>query len=353
VGRLVLDRNPDNFFAETEQAAFCPSHLVPGFDFSNDPLLQGRLFSYLDTQLSRLGGPNFHQLPINAPRCPFHNHQRDAMAQMQRPPGRAAYEPNSLDPAGPRESPRHGFHSVAEANPEPKARLRPESFADHYSQARLFYRSLTPPEQSHLAAAIAFEQGKVETEAIRARVLGHLAVIDEALLAEVCARLGVDAATVEPASPAVPPQDLPPALSLSQLASRQGDLRGRELAVLVADGVDGALLARLRKAVTDAGAHLAVVAPKAGGVSDAQGAAVAADHALAGAPSCLFDAVALLGSEPGMAHDDGAAELLKAAGIGSDAAVVKIADAASLQRFIAVAAEGKHFAREGAPGTDG
>ncbi|MFT3820294.1 MAG: catalase [Rubrivivax sp.] len=375
VGRLVLERNPDNFFAETEQVAFCPSHLVPGFDFSNDPLLQGRLFSYLDTQLKRLGGPNFHQLPVNAPRCPFHNHQRDAMAQMQRPAGRAAFEPNSLDPAGARESPRRGFASVAEASPEPKARLRAESFADHYSQARLFYRSLTPPEQSHLAAAIAFEQGKVETAAIRARVLGHLAVIDEDLLAEVCRRLGVDAAAVEPAQAAVPPQDLPPALSLSQLASRQGDLRGRELAVLVADGVDAARLTRLRKAVQQAGARLAVVAPKAGGVADAQGAAVAADHALAGAPSCLFDAVALLGGEPGMAalchvpaaldwvraawrhlkaigHDDGAAELLKAAGIGSDAAVVKIGDAASLQRFVAAAAEGKHFAREGSPGTD-
>jgi catalase len=375
VGRMVLDRNPANVFAETEQVAFCPSHLVPGIDFSNDPLLQGRLFSYLDTQLSRLGGPNFHQIPINQPRCPFHNLQRDAMHQMQVPTGRVSYEPNSLAPDGPRESPRTGFNSLALAEEGPKARLRPESFADHYSQARLFYSSLTPPEQAHLAAALAFEQGKVETRAIRERVLGHLALIDEGLLGEVCARLGVEAKTVTAARAALPPQDLPAAPSLSQLASRQGEFNGREVGVLVADGVDAALIHRLRQGVQRAGAKLTLIAPLRVGVTAGDGTAIAADHALAAAPSCLFDAVAVLGGEPAIAalcgqpaagdwvraawrhlkaigHDDGGQVLLQAAGVGSDGAVCALADKASVEQFVAVAATGKHFAREGAPGTD-
>jgi len=375
VGRMVLDRNPANVFAETEQVAFCPSHLVPGIDFSNDPLLQGRLFSYLDTQLSRLGGPNFHQIPINQPRCPFHNLQRDAQHQTQVPTGRVAYEPNSLAPAGPRESPKSGFTSLALAEEGAKARLRPESFADHYSQARLFYRSLMPPEQAHIAAALAFEQGKLEFSAVRDRVLGHLAVIDEALLADVCQRLGLDPKTVTPARPAMPPQDLPPALSLSMLASRQGELMGREVAVLVADGVEAGLLNRLRQGVQRAGAKLTVVAPVRAGVTAADGSPVEADHALAGAPSCLFDAVVVLGGEPGMAalcgkpaagdwvraawrhlkaigHDGGGHALLLAAGVGSDGAVVALSGKASVEQFVAAAAAGKHLAREGAPGTD-
>jgi catalase len=375
VGRMVLDRNPGNFFAETEQVAFCPSHLVPGIDFSNDPLLQGRLFSYLDTQLSRLGGPNFHQIPVNQPRCPFQNLQRDAKMQMQVPTGRVAYEPNSLAPDGPRESLQRGFHSLALAETGPKARLRPESFADHYSQARLFYQSMTAPEQAHIAAALAFEQGKLETEAVRQRVLGHLAVIDTALLADVCQRLGVDPDSVTPAAPAVAPQDLPASPLLSQLASRQGTLAGRAVAVLVTDGVDAALLQRLRQGVQRAGATLAVVAPMRSGVTASDGSAVAADHVLASAPSCLFDAVALLGGEPGMAalcgkpaaaewvraawrhlkaigHDAAGKTLLDAAGVGGDAAVVALSNKRSIDQYLAAAAQGKHFAREGAAGTD-
>jgi catalase len=174
VGKMVLDRNPENFFAETEQVAFCPSHLVPGLDFSEDPLLQGRLFSYLDTQMSRLGGPNFHQLPVNAPKCPFHSLQRDGIHQMSLQKGRVAYEPNSLDAEGPRESIDRGFQSSARAVTGATVRARPESFSDHYSQARLFYKSITPPEQKHLANALTFELGKLEVEAIRLRMLGTL-----------------------------------------------------------------------------------------------------------------------------------------------------------------------------------
>ena len=166
VGRMVLDRNPVNFFAETEQAAFHPGHLVPGIDFTNDPLLQGRLFSYTDTQISRLGGANFHELPINRPRCPMRNLQRDGMRRMDVVPGRVSYEPNSLDPSGPRENPERGFRTFAaqegEGETGQKLRVRPESFADHYSQARQFYRSMSAPEQRHIQSAFAFELSKVE-----------------------------------------------------------------------------------------------------------------------------------------------------------------------------------------------
>ncbi len=190
VGKMVLDRNVDNFFAETEQVAFCPSHIVPGIDFSEDPLLQGRLFSYLDTQLSRLGGPNFHQLPVNAPKCPFHNLQRDGIHQMSLQKGRVAYEPNSLDPDGLRESAQRGFRTSERSIEGSPVRLRPESFADHYSQARLFYRSQTEIEQKHIAQALIFELSKVETKAIRFRMLGHSQWIDETLAERVTQGLG-------------------------------------------------------------------------------------------------------------------------------------------------------------------
>ena len=160
VGKMVLDRNPDNFFAETEQVAFCPSHIVPGIDFSEDPLLQGRLFSYLDTQLSRLGSPNFHELPINRPKCPFANLQRDGHMQTLVPTGRANYEPNSIDPNGPRESATMGLHSAAIPVEGTKARVRSESFSDHYSQARLFYQSVTPQERKHIAQALTLNSVK-------------------------------------------------------------------------------------------------------------------------------------------------------------------------------------------------
>ena len=193
VGRLVLDRWPDNFFAETEQVAFLPSNVIPGIDFSDDPLLQGRLFSYLDTQKSRLGTANFHQIPVNAPKCPFQNFQRDGMMQTQVFKGRANYEPNSLAEAGedggPRESPQAGFVSAGqvalEADPAPKLRIRAERFADHYSQARLFYRSQTPIEQAHIASALVFELSKVELEHVRTRVLASLRNVDEDLAGRV------------------------------------------------------------------------------------------------------------------------------------------------------------------------
>ena len=174
IGRMVLDRWPNNFFAETEQVAYCPSHVVPGIDFSNDPLLQGRLFSYLDTQLSRLGSANFHQIPVNAPKCPFANHQRDGHMQMAQPTGRVAYEPNSLSTTSPREAPAIGFRSAASVETGEKGRIRAESFADHYSQARQFYLSQTTHEQAHIASALVFELSKVGHLHIREAMVGHL-----------------------------------------------------------------------------------------------------------------------------------------------------------------------------------
>ena len=192
IGRMVLNRWPNNFFAETEQVAYCPSHVVPGIYFSNDPLLQGRLFSYHDTQLSRLGSPNFNQIPINAPKCHFANQQRDGHMQMEQPEGRVAYEPSSLSENSPRESSINGFHSAVVTETGEKGRIRAESFADHYSQARQFYLSQTKYEQAHIASALVFELSKVEHVHVREAIVGHLRHIEEDLAGRVAAGLALD-----------------------------------------------------------------------------------------------------------------------------------------------------------------
>jgi catalase len=300
IGKMVLDRNPDNFFAETEQAAFHPGHLVPGIDFSNDPLLQGRIFSYTDTQLIRLGGPNFHELEINRPRCPMQNFQRDGVKRQNVPTGRVAYEPNSLAPERPRENSATGFVTYPTQESGDKVRLRPESFADHYSQARMFFRSMAEPEQRHIISAFAFELGKVETIAIRTRMLGHLMIIDESLGAAVEEALGMEG-QADQITPAREPIDMEESAALSLIKKAQPTLQGRKIGVLVTDGVDAADIDRLRKAVEKEGATLVVIAPKAGGATSKQGELLPADHALSAAPSIFFDAVALLPSEEGCA----------------------------------------------------
>jgi catalase len=375
IGRMVLDRNPDNFFAETEQVAFCPAHLVPGIDFSDDPLLQGRLFSYTDTQLSRLGGLNFHQLPVNRPRCPMHNFQRDGQMQMAVPTGRVNYEPNSIEPDGPRESPQHGFATVSVPTTGPKQRKRPASFHDHHSQARQFYRSQTAPEQRHIAQALSFELGKLDIAAIRHRMLGHLRVVDDALAADVAHRLGLELTAVGPATPAVPPQDLPELPSLSILATRSGGLSGCTVGALVADGADGVLVDALRASLRKAGAALVLVGPRRDGFRPSNGKVQTVDASLDGAPSCLFDAVVVLGNAAGIKPlktnpaalqwlrdawrhlkviglDAAGGELAKAAGIGEDDAVLTVDSKRAVDNFCQWAARGKHVAREGAPGTD-
>jgi catalase len=214
VGRLVLDRMPDNFFAETEQVAFMTQNVPPGIDFSNDPLLQGRNFSYLDTQLKRLGGPNFTHIPINAPKCPFAHFQQDGHMAMRNPVGHVNYEPNSFG-EGPRELPQRGFTSFADLEQGPKRRVRAQSFADHYSQARQFFISQTASEQTHIAAALTFELSKVKTPVIRERVVSHLLNIDEALANKVAGALGLKKMP-KPADAAVATrEDLDPSPALS------------------------------------------------------------------------------------------------------------------------------------------
>ncbi|WBX84568.1 catalase [Sphingosinicella microcystinivorans] len=299
VGRLVLDRAVDNFFAETEQVAFCTQNVPPGIDFSNDPLLQGRNFSYLDTQLKRLGSPNFTHIPINAPKCPMAHFQQDGHMAMRNPQGRANYEPNSWGAeGGPREDPARGFRSFAAEETGPKTRLRPESFADHYSQARQFYISQTPIEQKHLVDALVFELSKCERPDIRSRVVSHLRHIDGSLAATVADGLGLP--LPEPAKAARPTiTDLPPSDALSIVRNGPGSFAGRKLGILVTDGADAALFTALVAAVKKEKAVHEVVAPKIGGVTLSDGTKVAAQQKIDGGPSVLFDAVAVIASKDG------------------------------------------------------
>src|SRR5665647_2144177 len=298
IGRMVLDRWPNNFFAETEQVAYCPSHIVPGIDFSNDPLLQGRLFSYHDTQLSRLGSPNFHQIPINAPKCPFANQQRDGHMQMAQPEGRVSYEPNSLSKNSPRESPVEGFHTAAITEAGEKGRIRAESFADHYSQARQFYLSQTAYEQAHIASALVFELSKVDHLHVRETIVGHLRHIEENLANRVGAGLGFDKMPDAPVA-AAPVQEMEPSPALQIIGKMKDTLMGRAVGILIANGSDGAVIERIRKAAMDAGATVKIVAPKVGGAKLSDGSMLAADGQLAGTPSVLFDAVAVILSDEG------------------------------------------------------
>lgn len=299
IGRLVLDRMPDNFFAETEQVAFMTQNVPPGIDFSNDPLLQGRNFSYLDTQLKRLGGPNFTHLPINAPKCPFHNFQQDGHMAMRNPVGRVNYQPNSFG-EGPRESPSRGFRHFPSDEQGPKVRLRPESFADHYSQARQFYISQTPPEQRHIAMALTFELSKVETPVIRERIISHLLNIDETLATTVAQKLGLDSMPA-PADAAMPTrQDLEPSPALSIVERGPKRFEGRKLGILVTDGVDAKLLQALTAAIEKEKAVVELIAPKVGGIVASDGKRIVAHHMIDGGPSVLFDAVALLTSPEGI-----------------------------------------------------
>ncbi len=300
VGRLVLDRMPDNFFAETEQVAFMTQNVPAGIDFSNDPLLQGRNFSYLDTQLKRLGSPNFTHIPINAPKCPFAHFQQDGHMAMRNPVGRANYQPNSHG-IGPRESIAKGFRSFAEAEEGQKARLRPESVADHYSQARQFFVSQTASEQEHIAAALTFELSKVKLPQIRERVVSHLLNIDTGLAGEVGQKLGL-AKMPKPAEAAVPTrQDLDTSPALSIVKNGPQRFEGRKLGILITDGVDAKLLAALKAAILKEGAVCEIVAPKVTGAKANDGSLVEADEMIDGGPSVLYDAVALLPGETGMA----------------------------------------------------
>ncbi len=328
VGRLVLNRMVDNFFAETEQVAFCTQNIVPGIDFTNDPLLQGRNFSYLDTQLKRLGSPNFTNIPINAPKCPYANFQRDGHMTMNVPAGRVSYEPNSFtgDERGPREDP-DGFTSFPAVEGGEKRRIRPSSFADHYSQARQFFRSQTSVEQQHIIAAFTFELSKVEIAAIRERMVANLRNVDDALAASIADGLGMvlPAASV-PAAPVV--DGLAPSPKLSIVGNGPTSFAGRKIGALVTDGASPKLLDALQAAADAEGATLEIIAPKIAGVTLKGGMKLPAKQMLGGGPSVLYDAVAVIASVAG-------AEQLAA----SPAAKDFITDAHAHCKFIAYSPE--------------
>ncbi len=301
VGRLVLDRVVDNFFAETEQVAFCTQNVIPGVDFTNDPLLQGRNFSYLDTQLKRLGSPNFMHLPVNAPKCPFATLQQDGHMTTVNPTRRANYEPNSWagEEGGPREDPISGYRTCPSVERGEKRRLRPESFADHYSQARQFYTSQTPIEQRHIVDAFVFELSKVETSAIRHRMVANLRNVDEKLATAIADGLGL-AELPKRSSPAREPiMDLPGSPPLSIVGNGPESFTGRKVGALVSDGVDDALLGALVEAVEQEGATLELVAPKVEGFTTSDGKRLPAKQNIDGGPSVLYDAVAVLVSRDG------------------------------------------------------
>jgi catalase len=292
----VLDRCVDNFFAETEQVAFCTQNIVPGIDFSNDPLLQGRNFSYLDTQIKRLGSPNFTFLPINAPKCPFSTFQQDGHMAVANRKGRVNYEPNSYkgEEGGPQEVPAHGFQSFPSQEVGEKSRVRSETFGDHYSQARQFYLSQTEIEKRHIEAAFTFELSKVENSAIRERMVAHLLRVDKNLAQRVASGIRLEpmpdpAPTLIEANPALHPS---PALSI--LANAPKTFEGRKVGVLVSEGAPSSIINELAEALKTGKATMEIIAPTIGGVVSDTGEMLVAHGQLAGSPSVLFDAVILL-----------------------------------------------------------
>jgi catalase len=366
IGHMTLNRNVDNFFAETEQVAFCVRNVVPGIDFTNDPLLQGRIFSYLDTQLKRLGGPNFQQIPVNAPKCPVMNFQRDGHMQMSLQKGRANYQPNSLQDDSPRADPQGGIVSYPEQMNGPKLRIRAESFADHFSQARQFFYSQTEPEQNHIVSAYIFELSKVAKKEIRERMVGQLANVDTKIAERVATGLGLQGA-IQPVAPKVKARtDLKAAPTLSILGKAKKTLEGRKIGVLIADGTDSALVKQLTAAVKQAKANIELVAPKVGGAAGSDGKMIEADLQLAGGPSVLFDAVFVAIDAKGAAmlmkeaaavawvHDayshckvigatEGAQALLDVAGVMKDEGVLV---GSGVEAFIDAASNGRIWSRE-------
>ena len=343
VGRMVLDRVVDNFFAETEQVAFCTQNIVPGIDFSEDPLLQGRNFSYLDTQLKRLGGPNFTHIPVNAPKCPMHHFQQDGHMAMINPTNRVNYEPNSWGAeGGPREDPKRGFTSYPAPVTGTKQRIRSETFADHYSQARQFYISQTAVEQKHIGDALVFELSKCEREDIRARMVSHLLNVDEGLAKTVATGLGLEIMP-KAADAAVPTRtDLKPSPKLSIVENGPDSFKGRKLGVLMTDGADAGIFKALQDAAKAEGALVEVIAPQVGGVKDSQGNRIPADQKIGGGPSVLYDAVVVLPSEEGarmLAKDAGARDFVTDAYghckfIGYGAAAQALFDAACVAKLM-------------------
>lgn len=303
IGRLVLNRNPDNFFSETEQVAFHPGHVVPGIDFSSDPLLQGRLFSYTDTQLSRLGSANFHEVPINRGVCPMHNFQRDGQQRQAIPKGRVSYEPNTLA-SGTEfrvDGGAQGFLSHPESLETPKIRARSPSFDDHYSQASLFWNSQSAVEKDHIVAAFRFELSRVDTPAIRQRVVDNLAHVDQKLATRVAAPLNINPPDPKAAAGRLGYREhritnkVDEDVALRMVGRGEASIKTRKVAILVADGIEPATIRRVQQDLTDAGAICKVIGPALGSVSTGSGRQLAVDHTFSTMSSVMFDAVLIPG----------------------------------------------------------
>ncbi|HQY53504.1 MAG TPA: catalase HPII [Ignavibacteria bacterium] len=308
IGKMTLNRNPDNFFAETEQVAFHPGHLVPGIDFTNDPLLQGRLFSYTDTQLSRLGSPNFHEIPINRPVSPLHNNQRDGHMRQMINKGQVSYEPNSLNGGCPFQAKMSegGFTSYAEKIDAKKIRGRSKSFFDHFSQAALFYNSQVQYEKNHIINALRFELGKVETVEIRERMVGLLTQVDKTLAASVAEGLGMSlpSGPMQPVNHSIPAdgdpkkfqphfvkQSVQKSEALSMENTIKNSIKTRQIAFLAADGVDESSINKMKKALETEGAQIKIIAPSLGKLNNKNGKGINVDQSFLTAASVLFDAV--------------------------------------------------------------
>jgi catalase len=378
VGRLVLNRNPDNFFAETEQVAFCTAHIIPGIDFTNDPLLAGRIHSYVDTQLLRLGGPNFHEIPINAPVAPVHNNQRDGFHRQAIHRGRVSYEPNSLGGGCPFQAGTAGFVSFPEPVTGEELRAKPEKFAEHYQQATLFYESQSPPEQLHIAAAFRFELSKVTVPAVRERTVSMLANVSAELAQRVAAGLGMpkvpDPMPRALADPMPPEVTVSPALSLMARPG-EGGIRTRKLALLVAPGVDKDMVLALQATLAGQGALPRLVGPHVGLLAAANGEYIDADASMENEPAVLFDGLVLTPATAAAAQTDGrvleyikdqyrhckpilvlgeAKVLLEQCGIPfdeEDPALIVAGDASdsAVDQFIAALAAHRNFRRESDP----
>jgi catalase len=294
IGKMVLNRNPDNFFAETEQVAFHPGHVVPGIDFSNDPLLQGRLFSYLDTQLIRIG-PNFAELPINRPVAPVHNNQRDGHMRQTINKGRTSYEPNSLGGGYPHESSEEegGYSSYAEKIDARKVRARSESFDDHFSQATLFWNSQSEAEKKHLVSACHFELGKVEDMEVRKRIVALFNKVDGDFAKKVAAGIGIEPPS-EPGGTGVTKSS--PALSMDNTV--KDTVKSRRVAILAADGFDHGQLMRMKEALESAGAKAKVVSQVLGPIKSWDNQEVQVDKSYVTTASVMFDAIYIPGGEP-------------------------------------------------------
>jgi len=371
VGRMVLDRWIENDFTENEQVAFCTQNVVPGIDFTNDPLLQGRNFSYLDTQLKRLGTVNFTQIPINRPRCPVHNFFQDGHMQQNHPPGRANYFPNSWN-LGPKEDFEHGFRSYSEDTTAGKVRLRPETFADHYSQARMFYHSQTRIEKQHIVDAFTFELSKVKEGRIRERMIAHLLNIDQGLANAVARGIGLTKMPA-PITPARPVRDLKPSPGLSIVRNYPGNMTGRKLGVFLTEGASATIINAFLTLALPEGLIVEFIAKAVEGVTCSDGSHQKADENYEGGPSVLYDAVALLVSEQAaneitqnalardfvmnafmhnkfIAYTEHAVPLLKASGVDlstGDGGLMKVTGVADATEFMVVGRKKQRYWERG------